>query len=206
MLDMYYNKKHYYIVFYTNIFVNLPLYRNKMNKTKNTEPQPIGVGYFGNVYDQFRGKVKEAFDFLITHQSGDLIGVFHDEDIGDIDLVWGNGGENAGLEHIIAKHVGQGKDFANVDEAGQAIELIINSGKKIKNNRDKVIYELDGKRVVIRKNLRNKTTGKIINDKKKWVVTSYDNNVPKSDKLSASTLTTPESDEGGRAVASDAVF
>ena len=177
-----------------------------MNKTKNTEPQPIGVGYFGNVYDQFRGKVKEAFDFLITHQSGDLIGVFHDEDIGDIDLVWGNGGENAGLEHIIAKHVGQGKDFANVDEAGQAIELIINSGKKIKNNRDKVIYELDGKRVVIRKNLRNKTTGKIINDKKKWVVTSYDNNVPKSDKPSASTLTTPESDEGGRAVASDAVF
>ena len=176
-----------------------------MNKTKNTEPQPIGVGYFGNVYDQFRGKVKEAFDFLITHQSGDLIGVFHDEDIGDIDLVWGNGGENAGLEHIIAKHVGQGKDFANVDEAGQAIELIINTGKKIKNNRDKVIYELDGKRVVIRKNLRNKTTGKIINDKKKWVVTSYDNNVPKSDKLSASTLTTPESDEGGRAVASDAI-
>ena len=53
--------------------------------------------------------------------------------------------------------------------------------------------------------LRDKSTGEMIEDKKKWVVTSYDNNVPKSDKLSAFTLTTPESDEGGRAVASDAV-
>lgn len=35
-------------------------------------PKPIGVGYFGNVYDQFKGKVKEAFDFLITHQTGDF--------------------------------------------------------------------------------------------------------------------------------------
>ena len=53
--------------------------------------------------------------------------------------------------------------------------------------------------------IRDKTTGVLIDEKKKWVVTSYDNNVPKSDKLSASTLTTPESDKGGRAVASDAV-
>ena len=68
-----------------------------------------------------------------------------------------------------------------------------------------VIYELKGKRVVVRKNLRDKSTGGMIEDKKKWVVTSYDNNVPKSDKLSAFTLTTPESDKGGRAVASDAV-
>lgn len=68
-----------------------------------------------------------------------------------------------------------------------------------------MIYELEGKRVVIRKNLHDKTTGQLIDDKKKWVVTSYDNNVPKSDKLSASTLATPESDEGGRAVTSDAV-
>ena len=176
-----------------------------MKKNDDTELQPIDVGYFGNVYDQFRGKVKEAFDFLIAHRSGDLIGVFYDEEIGDIDLVWGSIDENAGLEHIIAKHVGQGKDFVTVDEARQVIESIINTGEKIKNNRDKVIYELDGKRVVIRKNLREKSTGQMIDEKKKWVVTSYDNNVPKSDKLSASTLTTPESDEGGRAVASDAV-
>lgn len=176
-----------------------------MGIDNNSDPQPIGVGYFGNVYDQFRGKVKEAFDFLIVHRSGDLIGVFNDVEIGDIDLVWGRSDENAGLEHIIAKHVGHGKDFATIDDARQAIENIIDIGTKIKNNRDKMIYELEGKRVVIRKNLHDKTTSQLIDDKKKWVVTSYDNNVPKSDKLSASTLATPESDEGGRAVASDAV-
>ncbi|MBP5796825.1 MAG: hypothetical protein J6W26_00925 [Bacteroidales bacterium] len=176
-----------------------------MDKDKNMDPQPIGVGYFGNIYDQFRGKVKEAFDFLIAHQDGDLIGVFYDEEIGDIDLVWGSSDENAGLKHIIDKHVGQGKDFITIDEARLAIENTINTGDKIKNNLDKVIYELEGKRVVVRKNLRDKSTGRMIEDKKKWVVTSYDNNVPKSDKLSAFTLTTPESDKGGRAVASDAV-
>lgn len=167
--------------------------------------QPIGVGYFGNVYDQFRGKVKEAFDFLITHQTGDLIGVFHDDEIGDIDLVWGSRDENAGLDHIIYKHVGVGKDFSTIDEARQVIEGAICNGVKIKNNQDKAIFEHEGNRVVVRKNLRDKATGTLVDAKKKWVVTSYDNNVPKSDKQSASTLATPESDEGGRAVASDAV-
>lgn len=168
-------------------------------------PQPVGVGYFGDIYDQFKGKVKEAFDFLIAQQSGDLIGVFQDDELGDIDLVWGSCEENAGLVHIINKHVGEGKDFDTIDEVRQAIDDIINKGEKVKNNRDKVIFELEGKRVVVRKNLRDKATGVLIEEKKKWVVTSYDNNVPKSDKLSASTLTTPESDEGGRAVASDAI-
>lgn len=176
-----------------------------MEKDSILDLQPIGVGHFGNIYDQFKGKVKEAFDFLVARQSGDLVGVFYDEEIGDIDLVWGSCDENAGLAHIISKHVGEGKDFATIDDVRQAIEGIIKCGEKVKNNRDKVIYELDGQRVVIRKNLRDKATGILIDDKKKWVVTSCDNNVPKSNKLSASTLTTPGSDEGGRAVASDAI-
>ena len=176
-----------------------------MESDNELNPQPIGVGYFGKIYDQFKGKVKEAFEFLIAQQDGDLIGVFQDDEIGDIDLVWGSREENAGLDHIIFKHVGEGKDFATIDEARQTIDRILNNGKKIKNNRDKVIFELKGQRVVVRKNLRDRATGKLIDEKKKWVVTSYDNNVPKSDKLSAFTLTTPESVKGGRAVASDAI-
>ena len=35
--------------------------------------QPIGQGAFGNIYNQFKGKVKEAFNFLISHKSGDLL-------------------------------------------------------------------------------------------------------------------------------------
>ena len=31
-----------------------------------TEPRPIGKGVFGNIYDQFKGKAKEAFEFLVN--------------------------------------------------------------------------------------------------------------------------------------------
>ena len=55
---------------------------NKENKRKSAQTQnvplkPIGKGLFGNIYDQFKGKVQEAFDFLLKHKSGDLLGVFH---------------------------------------------------------------------------------------------------------------------------------
>lgn len=46
---------------------------------ENEEIKPIGKGIFGNIYDQFKGKVKAAFDSLIKHKSGDLLGVFYSE-------------------------------------------------------------------------------------------------------------------------------
>ena len=67
------------------------------------EPKPVGSGVFGNIYNQFKGKVKEAFDFLMKHKGGDLLGVFHRKDVGDIDLVWGDHG--GGLAHIIRRHI-----------------------------------------------------------------------------------------------------
>ena len=92
------------------------------------EPTPIGSGFFGNIYDQFKGKVKEAFDFLLKHRSGDLLGVFHRDDIGDIDLVWGDASKEMGLDHIISKHVGAGKDFSTIEEAVSRIESVIKNG------------------------------------------------------------------------------
>lgn len=163
-----------------------------MEKDKSSDPQPIGVGYFGNVYDQFRGKVKEAFDFLITHKSGDLLGVFYDVEIGDIDLVWGSEEDKKGLEHIIAKHVGEGKDFSSLDEARSIIEMVIYKGKKIKNRWDKVTFDHDGYRVIVSKNVRD-AKGIIILENKNWVVTSFDNNNPKSKKKTSDiTLVTPD--------------
>ncbi len=91
------------------------------------EPKPVGSGVFGNIYNQLKGKVKEAFDFLMKHKGGDLLGVFHRKDVGDIDLVWGD--ENGGLAHILHKHVGEGKSFANVNEAMSHIQNIIETGK-----------------------------------------------------------------------------
>lgn len=143
---------------------------NTMNKTKEKkEPQPIGVGVFGNIYDQFKGKAREAFDFLIVHKDGDLLGVFHRNGFGDIDLVWGN--EKGGLKHILLKHVGQNKSFKGVDDVVVEIKEIIEIGKIAFENGDKVVFQKGNKIVTARKNLRNK--GKKIADKN-WVLTAYD--------------------------------
>lgn len=136
---------------------------------QNTDPQPIGKGMFGNIYDQFRGRLKEAFDFLIKHKSGDLLGVFHRDGFGDIDLVWGDKG--GGAEHIIDKHVGEGKSFATEEEAFTEIDRIIKTGKKDFENGDKVVFKDGNKIVTVRKNWREK--GKKIADKN-WVLTAYD--------------------------------
>ncbi|MCI6495026.1 MAG: hypothetical protein MR997_05900 [Bacteroidales bacterium] len=136
---------------------------------QNTDPQPIGKGMFGNIYDQFRGRLKEAFDFLIKRKSGDLLGVFHRDGFGDIDLVWGD--KRGGAEHIIDKHVGEGKSFATEEEAFTEIDRIIKTGKKDFENGDKVVFKDGNKIVTVRKNWREK--GKKIADKN-WVLSAYD--------------------------------
>ena len=133
------------------------------------EPRPVGSGVFGNIYNQFKGKVKEAFDFLMKHKGGDLLGVFHRKDVGDIDLVWGD--ENGGLAHILHKHVGEGKSFANVDEAMSHIQNIIETGKNDFEDGDKIVFRKRSELVTVRKNFRE--GGKKIADKN-WVLTAYD--------------------------------
>ena len=123
------------------------------------EPKPVGSGVFGNIYNQFKGKVKEAFDFLMKHKGGDLLGVFHRKDVGDIDLVWGD--ENGGLAHILNKHVGEGKSFANVDEAMSHIQNIVETGKNDFEDGDKIVFKKGSELVTVRKNFREggKKTG-----------------------------------------------
>ena len=133
------------------------------------EPKPLGSGVFGNIYNQFKGKVKEAFDFLMKHKGGDLLGVFHRKDVGDIDLVWGD--ENGGLAHILNKHVGEGKSFANVDEAMSHIQDIVETGKNDFEDGDKIVFRKGSELVTVRKNFRE--GGKKIADKN-WVLTAYD--------------------------------
>ena len=133
------------------------------------EPKPVGSGVFGNIYNQFKGKVKEAFDFLMKHKGGDLLGVFHRKDVGDIDLVWGD--ENGGLAHILNKHVGESKSFANVDEAMSHIQNIVETGKNDFEDGDKIVFRKGSELVTVRKNFRE--GGKKIADKN-WVLTAYD--------------------------------
>ena len=133
------------------------------------EIRPIGIGFFGNIYDQFKGKAKEAFDFLIANQDGDLLGVFHREGFGDIDLVWGDDG--GGLKHIINKHIGENRSFVNTDEAIEEINTIIVAGNVAFENEDKLVLQIGTKLVTLRRNFR--IDGKKIADKN-WVLTAYD--------------------------------
>jgi len=82
--------------------------------------QPIGKGVFGNIYDQFKGKVKEAVAFLKERKEGVAKGVFHRDEIGDIDIIWGvahNDHNGKGLAHIIRKHIEKYGDFRDLDDA-----------------------------------------------------------------------------------------
>ena len=43
--------------------INAKVHNRRMFHSK------IGKGLFGNIYDQFKGKVQEAFDFLLKHKA-----------------------------------------------------------------------------------------------------------------------------------------
>lgn len=177
------------------------------NDTQAEQPKPIGKSLFGNVYDAFRGKAKEAFNYLFTHKEGDLQGVYHRKDVGDIDLVWGDRTKNQGLDHIIDKHIEKNNDFDSLEEAAQVIDDVINNGEvnEKKSKWDKVVLEKDGYMVIISKNVRDKD-GNVIDSNKNWVVTAFDSERGKGNKKrnpSDVTLVTPNTNEGSRAVAPD---
>ena len=158
------------------------------------EIKPIGKGVFGNIYDQFKGKVKEAFAFLMKRKSGDLLGVFHREEFGDIDLVWGD--YDGGLGHIIRRHMVEQNDFASVDEIQQIISEVIKNGRVVRENTDKINIEYDGYRVTIGKTIRDNKG--IILRQKNWVITAFDKSKPKHEKRrtsSSETLTTPSANQ-----------
>ena len=143
--------------------------RYKRAKSNVEKLKPIGKGSFGDVYNQFQGNAQEAFAFLKERRSGDVLGVFRRDGVGNIDVVWGDKG--GGLSHIIDKHVGEGKSFSSVDEAAKVIDSIIKTGDKVFENGDKIVFKKGSKLVTIRKNVRDK--GKKIADKN-WILTAYD--------------------------------
>lgn len=131
------------------------------------EETPDGSGLFGIVYNSFRGCPKEAFWYLIDHQEGDLAGVFFREEIGDIDLVWGD--DNCGVKHILLKHINN-KDFPTINQMIETVTDVVSEGNLYYDNPDKAVFERNGYLAVIRKNYR-------INGKKpetkNWTLTAY---------------------------------
>lgn len=76
--------------------------------TPNEEIKPVRVGTFGKIYNQFKGKAREAIAFLRSIKEGEAIGALHPKDIGDIDLVWGVEGtgksDGYGLSKLVKYH------------------------------------------------------------------------------------------------------
>lgn len=156
------------------------------------EPQPIGNSFFGKVYNQFKGKAKEAVNFLMRHKSGKLLGVFHRNDIGEISLVWGD--EKGGLAHIISKHIVEQNDFNNIDEVINTMQQVINNGTITRENKDKVVIDYNDYRVAIRKQTRD-NNGNVV-EQGNWIVTAFDKSRSKKDKTpSEKTLSTPPSNQ-----------
>ncbi|MCF0218712.1 MAG: hypothetical protein HUK14_02935, partial [Muribaculaceae bacterium] len=139
------------------------------------EPKPVGKGVFGNIYDQFKGKLKEGIAFLAKMKGGYLRGVLHRDDIGDIDLPWGvahNDYNGKGLAHIIRKHIEKFGDFANVDEAAEIITDVVENGKLREEGENTVAIEKGNYRVVVVRDCEGN-----------WILSAFDFATSKKDKL-----------------------
>ena len=100
-----------------------------MSNTKvgATEIKPVGVGAFGNIYNQFRGKAKAAIEFLKKLGSGEAAAALHHHTIGDISLVWGD--KKTGLDKILRKHP---EVVDNLQSIIDSMEVVPESDNRIK--------------------------------------------------------------------------
>ncbi|WP_459177972.1 putative barnase/colicin E5 family endoribonuclease, partial [Helicobacter bizzozeronii] len=70
-------------------------------KTPNIEPNPA----FGEHFKEFEGKGAQAVAKLLQEKRGQVAGAFYREDLGYIDLVWGD--SKKGLAHILERRTQQ---------------------------------------------------------------------------------------------------
>lgn len=138
------------------------------------EIKPVGKGFFGDIYDQFRGKAKEAINFLMSRKEGEAIGALYHKDIGDIDLVWGN--EKAGLMKIARKHPEMLEDLQSKLDA---MDVVSSSDNRI-------ILESPIDRAVVSKNVFDEKD-------KQWLLTAYEK---KNANISGSSIDIEPEPEG----------
>lgn len=90
------------------------------NAEETSEPRDVSA-LLGAEYKGVKGQ--DAVNKLLREKQGHVKGAFYREDIGDIDLIWGD--DTCGLQHIIKRREEQGinarefvKDLAEVVEKG----------------------------------------------------------------------------------------
>ena len=132
-----------------------------MNKDKDKELDPA---WFPK-YTKFKGKPKEAIKYLLKVQKGDCLEALYREDIGYIDIVWGENDKNNkgfGLKHIVEKH---GKEIEQLGfKVEDFIPIIVQYGELKKSQKEeKILLEGNKFRVVL-----------YVDTKKKFVLSAFD--------------------------------
>lgn len=128
-----------------------------MSNTKvgAAEIKPVGVGVFGNVYNQFRGKAKAAIQFLKKLGSGEATAALHHHTIGDISLVWGD--RKTGLDKILRKH----------PEVVDNLQSIIDSMEVVQESDNRIKLESPTHFAVVSKEYKGEP-------REQWLLTAYE--------------------------------
>ena len=123
--------------------------------------EELQLGEFGPIFTQFRGKPKEAIKFLRQQKQGECIASLHRDDIGDIDIVWGEVTDTIkhrgfGLSHIIDKHEAEIKQLGF--EVEDFVPIVVQFGelKEKKSDDKKITLESQMFRVIIQKKWNGK--------------------------------------------------
>lgn len=111
------------------------------------------VGEFGPVHRQFYHDAKAAIERLMADKTGEAVGALHHPDVGDIDLIWGDG---KGLSTIVKEH----------PDVIENLQERISSTKVESRSENRVILHDEKTRAVVRLDYDSKA--------KTWLMTAYD--------------------------------
>lgn len=153
-----------------------------MSNTKvgAAEIKPVGVGAFGNIYNQFRGKAKAAIGFLKKVRGGEAVGALYHKDIGDIDLVWGKEGtghsDGYGLSKLVKYH----------PEVLDNLQEILNDMRVVSSSKNRVNLESETHKAGVRLTWDG--------ERKSWLLTAFKKETSASDKRTDTAATSLEGD------------
>lgn len=142
--------------------------------------KPVGVGAFGNIYNQFRGNAKAAIEFLKKVRGGEAVGALHHKDIGDIDLVWGKEGtghsDGYGLSKLVKYH----------PEILDNLQAILNDMRVVSSSKNRVNLESETHKAGVRLTWDG--------ERKSWLLTAFKKETSASDKRTDTDATSLEGD------------
>lgn len=124
---------------------------------------------FGTIYTQFENKPVQAIKFLMKKREGDCINALYRNDIGYIDIVWGQVTDPVkhkgfGLAHIIDKHEADIKKLG-FDVANFIATVVQYGNLSLSKSKEEYLLESETFRVVIESKYKG--------NKKNWILTAF---------------------------------